>query len=45
MEPPMNADKDFEVGGCGNRPGAPNQTRFAFAFIGVHRRSSAFIGG
>jgi hypothetical protein len=38
---PMDADKTLIVGGFGSGSGFPNQTRLAFAFIGVHRRSSA----
>jgi hypothetical protein len=37
----MNADKTLYVGGFGCHHEALNQNQLAFAFIGVHRRSSA----
>jgi hypothetical protein len=39
----MNADKSMMVGGCGDGPASliKTQAGLAFAFIGVHRRSSA----
>jgi hypothetical protein len=37
----MNADENLCVGGCGRHYEALNQDLLAFAFLGVHRRSSA----
>jgi hypothetical protein len=41
----MNADKTSYVGGFGGHHEVLNQDHLAIALIGVHRRSSAFIGG